>query len=102
MCYSKASFVVAYEHADLVSFLDGHVRAFEYFEGVPRRLAYDNLKSAVIRVGKGKERVLNETFKKLRCHYLFELRFCNVARGNEKGDVENTTGGWPSEVNGRI
>ncbi len=89
MCYSKASFVVAYEHADLVSFLDGHVRAFEYFEGVPRRLAYDNLKSAVIRVGKGKERVLNETFKKLRCHYLFEVRFCNVARGNEKGDVEN-------------
>jgi transposase len=89
MCYSKASFVVAYEHADLVSFLDGHVRAFEYFEGVPRRLAYDNLKSAVIRVGKGKERVLNETFKKLRCHYLFKARFCNVARGNEKGDVEN-------------
>ncbi len=92
MCYSKASFVVAYEHADLVSFLDGHVRAFEYFEGVPRRLAYDNLKSAVIRVGnprKGQERVLNETFKKLRCHYLFHVRFCNVARGNEKGDVEN-------------
>ncbi len=53
LCYSKASFVATYEHADLVSFLDGHVRAFEYFEGVPRRLAYDNLKSAVIRVGTG-------------------------------------------------
>jgi transposase len=92
MCYSKASFVVAYEHADLVSFLDGHIRAFEYFGGVPDRIAYDNLKSAVIRVGnprKGQERVLNETFKKLRCHYLFKARFCNVARGNEKGDVEN-------------
>lgn len=89
LCYSKASFVIAYEHADLVSFLDGHVRAFEYFGGVPRRLAYDNLKSAVIHVGKGKDRVLNETFKKLRCHYLFDTRFCNVARGNEKGDVEN-------------
>lgn len=89
MCYSKASFVVAYEHADLVSFLDGHIRAFEYFGGVPHRIAYDNLRSAVIRVGKGRERVLNETFKKLRCHYLFEARFCNVARGNEKGDVEN-------------
>ncbi len=89
LCYSKASFVIAYERADLVSFLDGHVRAFEYFGGVPRRLAYDNLKSAVIHVGKGKDRVLNETFKKLRCHYLFETRFCNIARGNEKGDVEN-------------
>lgn len=88
LCYSKASFVVAYEHADLISFIDGHVRALAYFGGVPRRLAYDNLKSAVIHVGKGKDRVLNETFKKLRCHYLFESRFCNVARGNEKGDVE--------------
>jgi transposase len=89
LCYSKASFVLAYERADMVSFLDGHIRAFEYFGGVPGRLAYDNLKSAVIRVGKGKDRVLNETFKKLRCHYLFETRFCNIARGNEKGDVEN-------------
>ena len=89
LCYSKASFVIAYEHADLLSFLDGHVRAFEYFGAVPRRIAYDNLKSAVIQVGKGKNRVLNETFKKLRCHHLFETRFCNLARGNEKGDVEN-------------
>jgi len=89
LCYSKASFVIAYEHADLISFLDGHVRAFEYFGGVARRLAYDNLKSAVIQVGKGKDRVLNEKFKKLRCHYLFNTRFCNIARGNEKGDVEN-------------
>jgi len=103
LCYSKASFVMAYERADLVSFMDGHVRppviAFEYFGGVPRRLAYDNLKSAVIRVGKGKDRVLNETFKKLRCHYVFNSRFCNVARGNEKGDVENTSGGWPNARN---
>jgi transposase len=89
LCYSKASFVIAYEHADLTSFIDGHVRAFEYFGGVPRRTAYDNLKSAVIHVGRGRDRVLNETFKKLRCHYLFETRFCNIARGNEKGDVEN-------------
>lgn len=92
LCYSKASFVRAYEHADLVSFIDGHVRAFAYFGGIARRIAYDNLKSAVTHVGnprKGQPRVLNETFKKLRCHYLFETRFCNIARGNEKGDVEN-------------
>jgi len=89
MCYSKAPFVYPYERATLESFLDGHVRAFEYFGGIPRRIAYDNLKSAVIRVGKGKKRKLNKRFKELRCWYLFESRFCNVARGNEKGDVEN-------------
>lgn len=89
LCYSKASFVWPYERATLESFLDGHVRAFEYFGGVPRRLAYDNLKSAVVQVGRGKERRLNERFKHLRSWYLFETRFCNVARGNEKGDAEN-------------
>ncbi|GAG45039.1 unnamed protein product, partial [marine sediment metagenome] len=82
LCYSKASFVWAYERANQESFLDGHVRAFEYFGGVPRRLAYDNLKSAVIQVGKGKDRKLNKRFRELRSWYLFDSRFCNVARGN--------------------
>ena len=89
MCYSKAPFVCSYESADLESFLDGHVRAFEYFDGVPHRIAYDNLKCAVVRVGRGKERELNRRFKELRAWYLFDTRFCNIAKGNEKGDVEN-------------
>lgn len=89
MCFSKAPFVYPYERANLESFLDGHVRAFEYFCGVPRRIAYDNLKSAVTKVLHGKQRKLNERFKQLKCWYVFETRFCNIAKGNEKGDVEN-------------
>jgi transposase len=89
LCYSKAPFVYPYEKANLESFLDGHVRAFEYFGGVPQRIAYDNLRCAVIKVGKGKHRRLTKRFRELRAWYLFETRFCNVARGNEKGDVEN-------------
>lgn len=89
LCYSKAPFVYPYEKANLESFLDGHVRAFEYFGGVPHRMAYDNLKCAVIKVGKGQHRRLTKRFRELRAWYLFETRFCNVARGNEKGDVEN-------------
>ena len=42
-----------------------------------------------MQVGRGQERRLTERFKHLRSWYLFETRFCNVARGNEKGDVEN-------------
>jgi len=89
LCYSKAPFVYPYEKADLESFLDGHVRAFEYFGGVPRRIAYDNLKCVVIKVGKGKNRRLTKRFKELRAWYLFDTRFCNIAKGNEKDDVEN-------------
>jgi transposase len=89
LCHSHAVFVRAYERANLESFLDGHVRAFEVFGGVPKRIAYDNLKSAVVYVGRGRDRRLNRRFLELRSWCLFESRFCNVAKGNEKGHVEN-------------
>lgn len=89
LCHSTASFVYAYPCEIQEAFLDGHVRAFEFFGGVPRRAAYDNLKSAVITVGTGQERELTAKFKELRAYYVFESRFCNVASGNEKGHVEN-------------
>lgn len=88
LSYSKASFARAYRRMTQEAFLDGHVRAFEYFGAVPRRLAYDNLKAAVVQIN-GRERRLTQGFVQMRSHYLFESRFCNVACGNEKGDVEN-------------
>jgi transposase len=89
LCHSRSWFVKAYERGNLESFLDGHVSAFEFFGGVPRRMAYDNTKCAVIQVGRGRERKLTRKFLELRSHYLFESRFCNPGRGNEKGHVEN-------------
>src|SRR5712691_6665280 len=89
LAFSRATFVRAYERQDQVSFRDGHVRALAFFGGVPKRLAYDNLKTAVIRVGRGRERDLNQKFVELRSWYLFDTRFCNVASGHEKGHVEN-------------
>lgn len=87
--YSRASFVFPYESQNLESFLNGHVRAFEFLGGVPRRLAYDNLKTAVIQVRPGRLQRLHERFLELRSWHLFDSRFCNVAKGNEKGHVEN-------------
>jgi transposase len=88
--YSKATFVRAYMRDDMVSFLDAHVWLFEQLGGVPARLAYDNLKTAVTHVYIGNKRDLTARFLALRSHYLFESRFCNVASGNEKGHVENS------------
>jgi transposase len=88
--YSKATFVRAYLRDDLISFLDAHVWLLSQLGGVPKRLAYDNLSSAVVSIGPKGQRVLNRKFLELRSHYLFETRFCNVARGNEKGRVENS------------
>lgn len=88
--YSKATFVRAYLRDDMISFLDAHVWLLDQLGGVPVKLAYDNLKTAVTHVYAGNKRDLTARFVALRSHYLFASRFCNVARGNEKGHVENS------------
>jgi len=71
-----------------VCFYTGHIKAFEFFGGVPLKCIYDNLKTAVLK-GFGKDAVKQEKFKTLEAHYAFEAVFCNVAAGWEKGAVEN-------------
>lgn len=91
--YSDAVFIKAYERECTESFWDGHVEAFKFFGGVPTEIAYDNSKIAVSKIiGGGKERKLTEGFLQLKSHYLFDYRFCRVARGNEKGVVEGLVG----------
>ncbi len=85
--YSDASFVMAFERECTETFWEGHVRAFEFFGGVPQRITYDNTKVAVSQI-LGKERRLTQGFLQLKSHYLFQHHFCRVARGNEKGVVE--------------
>lgn len=67
---------------------DAHARAFAAFGGVPARGIYDNMKTAVDRVGRGKSRVINARFEAMTGHYLFDPEFCNTASGWEKGIVE--------------
>jgi transposase len=84
---SGKDFAYVYERCDQVSFLDGHVRAFEAFGGVPRRIAYDNLTAAVKR-RVGGLRVLSERFLALVSHYAYEACFARVGEGHDKGGVE--------------
>jgi transposase len=88
LMYSGRDFAWIYERQDQVSFLDGHVRAFAHFGGVPARVAYDNLKAAVVRILVGGERALTARFAALASHYLFEPCFCRPGEGHDKGGVE--------------
>jgi hypothetical protein len=67
---------------------DAHTRSFAALGGIPRRGIYDNMKTAVDKVNKGKGRVVNARFAVMCAHYLFDPDFCNVASGWEKGVVE--------------
>lgn len=92
LCYSRRLFVVAYPTQKAEAFLEAQVRAFGYFEGVPRRISYDNLKTAVKTILTGHDREEQVNFRAFRSHYLFESHFCNVGQGHEKGGVEHAVG----------
>jgi transposase len=92
LCYSRKLFVMAFPTQKQECFYQGHVAAFDYFGGIPRRLSYDNLKTAVKRVLQGHNRETQERFILFRSHYLFESHFCTPGAGHEKGRVEDGVG----------
>jgi len=69
------------------NFLSGHVHAFHYFGGAPKRIRYDNLSSVVLhRFDRSVH--FNPRFLDFSAHYLFEPSPCNVKSPHEKGRVE--------------
>lgn len=67
---------------------DALAQAFRVLGGVPRRGIFDNMKTAVDRIGSGNTRQVNARFTAMASHYLFDPEFCNPASGWEKGQVE--------------
>lgn len=92
LCHSRKMFVVAYPRETQEMVFDAHNRAFAFFGGVPQRVIYDNLKTAVDKILVGKDRIFNRRFLALVNHYLFEPVACTAAAGWEKGQVENQVG----------
>jgi transposase len=88
LSHSRAFFLRAYLLQSHEMLFDAHYHAFQAFSGVPERGIYDNMKTAVDKVGRGKQRTVNKRFQAMVSHYLFEAEFCNPAAGWEKGQVE--------------
>ncbi len=86
--YSDEFFCQAFPRECTETFQEGHVRAFEFFGGVPSRISYDNTKIAVAKiVGRRGDKPTDE-FLRLQSHYLHKHHFCLVRRPNEKGHTE--------------
>ena len=88
LSHSKAFIVRAYPLQTHEMLFDALTQAFRVLGGVPRRGIFDNMKTAVDRIGVGKARQVNARFAAMASHYLFEPEFCNPASGWEKGQVE--------------
>jgi transposase len=94
LCCSGRAFHVAFATQAQEAFLEGHVLALEYFGAAPARVRYDNLKPAVVRVLRGRDRAESERFIALRSHYGFDSFFCVPGKegAHEKGGVEGEIG----------
>ena len=89
LSWSRRIFVRFYLNMQMANFLRGHEAAFEYFDGLPKVLLYDNLKSAVIE-RQGDAIRFNPQLLEFAAHYRYEPRPVAVYRGNEKGRVERS------------
>ena len=92
--FSGAAFCQASLVETQQAFLELHVEAFEWFGGVFPKIRFDNLKSAVKKVLKGRRRVESDRFVALRSHYLFASQFTTpgLEGAHEKGGVEGEVG----------
>ena len=88
LSHSRAFIVRAYPLQTHEMLFDAMTQAFRVLGGVPRRGIFDNMKTAVDRIGSGKARQVNARFAAMASHYLFEPEFCNPASGWEKGQIE--------------
>jgi transposase len=87
LSYSRRIYLRFFLDARMENFLRGHVGAFQAWNGLPRVLLYDNLRSAVLE-RRGDAIRFHPTLLEFAGHHRFEPRPVAVARGNEKGRVE--------------
>lgn len=73
------------------AFLEAHVRAFHYFQGVPKRLLYDNCKTVVLQRLAG-EMKFHPRLLEFASHYGPKVRACPPRRPWHKGRVESGIG----------
>ena len=90
--YSNAAFVQLFWGQNRECLLEGLTTIFEFINGVPNKIWFDNLTAAVSKVSRNGNRIFTESFRRFAAHYRFEPVFCNPGQGNEKGNVEKKVG----------
>ena len=87
LAYSRRQYVRFVETQDFATTIREHVRAFEYFEGLPATCLYDNMK-VVVTGYDGDQAIYNTRFLSFATHYGFQPWACRPHRPQTKGKVE--------------
>lgn len=87
LSYSRALYLEFFFDQTMENFLRGHVHAFQAWNGQPRAILYDNLKSVVLE-RRGDQILFHPRLLELSAHYHFAPQPCQVRAANQKGRVE--------------
>jgi transposase len=90
--WSNAGFAQVCRFETKECLCDALQRIFEYIGGVPLRILFDNMSSAVVHIESEGKRTLTEMFMRFTMHHRFKAEFCNPDSPQEKGNVENKVG----------
>lgn len=91
LSYSRETFCCYTERTDLATFFGCHIRAFEYFGGVPATIVYDRTKTVVRRhVAPGKAVPLHPEAVAFAGHYGLGIDVLAAYRPTGKGRVERS------------
>lgn len=88
--YSNYRYAILFERQNSLAFREAHILFFAHVGGVWQQVTYDNMRVAIAQFVGKTEKLPTKALTQLGRWYLFCWRFCNVARGNEKGHVERS------------
>lgn len=90
--WSNAGFAQVCRYETKECLLEAMGRIFEFIGGIPLRILFDNMSSAVVHIEEHGKRKLTEMFMRFTMHHRYKAEFCNPDSPNEKGNVENKVG----------
>jgi transposase len=88
LCYSRHQYAELVFDQKVSTWIGLHKRAFEAFDGVPKRVKPDNLKAAVLKT-LVYDPVLGEAYRRMALHYGFLISPTAPAKPQQKGKVES-------------
>lgn len=88
--YSNYRYALLFQRQDSLAYKEAHICFFEHIGGVYHQMVYDNMRVAIAHFAGRTEKTPTEGLLQLSRWYQFQWRFCNTAKGNEKGHVERS------------
>jgi transposase len=89
LSYSRHRYVRFVERQDVATWLDCHIRGFDFFDGVPATVLLDNLKSGVVKPDLY-DPTINRAYAELERHFGFVADPAKVRTPEHKGKVERS------------